>query len=131
MFTALQAAVHAGALVPLLADRDLTATGIEVDLCGDRARVAAGPAALAVATGAQLFPVSVYYEPVPRAQHVSGQRLIIHFHDPIVPPAVGSDRDKTAAMTQAWCRRAGRDHSGADGDWHMMQRVFVADLQEH
>ena len=130
VFTALQAAVHAGALVPLLADRDLTATGIEVDLCGHRARVAPGPAALAVATGARLFPVSVYYEPVPRTEHGSGQRLIIHFHHPVEPPAVGSDREKTAAMTQACADALGVTIRERTEDWHMMQRVFVADLQE-
>ena len=55
---------------------DLTARGIDVDLCGHRARMAAGPAALALATGAALHPVSIHYEAVdasswrPRRHHL-------------------------------------------------------------
>ena len=41
--------------MPLLADRDLTAKGVEVDLLGHRARMAEGPAALAITTGAPLL----------------------------------------------------------------------------
>ena len=33
-------------VMPLLADRDLSASGVEVDLCGHRARMAAGPASI-------------------------------------------------------------------------------------
>ena len=49
-------------LLPLLADRDLTAKGLEVDLFGHKARVAAGPAALSVTTGAPLVTTVIYYE---------------------------------------------------------------------
>ena len=56
-------------LVPLLADRDLTDNGVEVDLCGHRARMAAGPAALALMTRAPLLhPVSIRYERLEPAQ---------------------------------------------------------------
>ena len=65
--------------MPLLADRDLTARGIEVDLCGHRSRMAAGPAALALATGAALHPVSIHYE---RSTGRAGShRIVITFHD--------------------------------------------------
>ncbi|MGB5952778.1 MAG: phosphatidylinositol mannoside acyltransferase, partial [Ornithinimicrobium sp.] len=59
VFGRLVRAVREGAFVPLLADRDLSDTGVTVDFCGHRAAMAAGPAALAVATGAPLRPVSV------------------------------------------------------------------------
>ena len=61
-FDAMREALRHGAFVPLPADRDLTANGVEVDFCGHRARVAKGPAALAVATGAALFTAAVWYE---------------------------------------------------------------------
>jgi lauroyl/myristoyl acyltransferase len=51
-----------GRLVALLADRDMTEGGVEVDFCGHRARMAVGPAALAVSTGAALFTCTLYYE---------------------------------------------------------------------
>ena len=53
-------------VMPLLADRDLSASGVEVDLCGHRARMAAGPAALAVETGLPLYPVTLRHERVGR-----------------------------------------------------------------
>jgi KDO2-lipid IV(A) lauroyltransferase len=119
-----------GMLVPLLADRDLTARGVEVDLCGHRARVAAGPAALALAARVALIPVSVTYE------RLRGERrraagtpwgIVVHFL-PAVPVPGGDRRTQVAAMTQAWVdvlARVLREHTE---DWHMLQKVFVEDL---
>ena len=45
-----------GTFMPLLADRDLSDNGVEVDFFGERARMAAGPAALAVATRRGALP---------------------------------------------------------------------------
>src|SRR5690606_30163606 len=47
VFARLTEATKQTAIIPLLADRDLTRSGIEVDFAGDRSRVAVGPAALA------------------------------------------------------------------------------------
>lgn len=52
-----------GGLVGLLCDRDITGDGIEVDLLGRRAKVPAGPATLALRTGAPLLPGVVYSGP--------------------------------------------------------------------
>ena len=63
VFRGLVRAARGGAgLIPLLADRDLTNSGVEVDLFGARARFAAGPAALAVSTGAPLVTTVISYE---------------------------------------------------------------------
>ena len=59
----LSARLRAGRLVPLLADRDLRASGIEVDLLGEATRMPPGPALLALRTGAALHPVSIWHEP--------------------------------------------------------------------
>ena len=45
-----------GGLVCLMADRDLTRSGVEVDFFGEPTRMPAGPAKLAIATGAALLP---------------------------------------------------------------------------
>lgn len=128
------AAAAGGALIPLLADRDLTATGVEVDLVGRRARMAAGPAALALATGAALHPVTMHYERHPRGP--GGYRLVITFA-PAVPvpegrPSGEADaadaRALTAAMTQACANALAAGIAEHTADWHMMQRVFVEDL---
>lgn len=54
-----------GGLVCLVADRDLSAAGVEVDFFGERARMPAGPALLAQQTGAQLLPVTLWYDESP------------------------------------------------------------------
>jgi KDO2-lipid IV(A) lauroyltransferase len=127
VFRELTAACRSGALVALLADRDLTHGGIEVDLCGQRARMAVGPAALAVNTGAALYPCMIYYEPRPEGR---GWRTVVKFHDAIEPPAQGTSREKIQLMTQACAdvlTGAVREHTQ---DWHMMQRVFTKDLAD-
>ncbi len=45
----------------LLGDRDLTARGVDVDFFGDATRFPAGPAALALRTGAALLPVTLSF----------------------------------------------------------------------
>ena len=62
VFRELTTACRSG-LVALLADRDLTKGGI-VDFCGQRARMAVGPAALAAGSPPAL-PVHVHHEPHP------------------------------------------------------------------
>lgn len=120
-----------GLLVPLLADRDLTARGIEVDLFGERARVAAGPAALALTTGAPLLPVSVRHERLRGArQRAAGARwgVVIRFHPPVARPD-GPDRAaEVQALTQRWVDVLAADIAADPTHWHMLQRVFVADL---
>lgn len=125
VFARLTAAVRAGAFVPLLADRDLTERGVGVDFCGQRAAMAAGPAALAVVTGAPLRPVAVHYE---RAADARGgpraYRIVITF-GPAVDDPGGDTTQRIAAMTQQcadFLAEAVREHTQ---DWHMMQRVFL------
>lgn len=126
----IEAARAGGRVIPLVADRDLTEHGVEVDFVGRRARMAAGPAALAVATGAALYPVSVHYEPVPRADLPSGWRTVVTFGDRVADPGpgAGTSRERAAAMTQACADVLGAAITEHTQDWHMMQRVFVEDL---
>lgn len=125
-----EAARAGGRVIPLVADRDLTSHGAEVTFCGEPARMAAGPGALAVATGAALYPVSVHYEPAPRIEVPGGWRTVITFHDrvPDPGPAAGGTRTRVAAMTQACADVMGVAIRAHTEDWHMMQRVFTADL---
>jgi phosphatidylinositol dimannoside acyltransferase len=112
--------LRAGKLVCLVADRDLSATGIEVDFFGEKALFPAGPAALAVQTGAALMPVSCWF--------VGEDEWGAHVYDEIPVPAEGDRKQKVAAMTQAMAAafEAGiREHPE---DWHMLQRLFLSDL---
>lgn len=148
-FPTLVRTVHAGGLVPLLADRDLTASGVDVTLCGHQARMAGGPAALALATGAPLHPVTVTYEPETAAMPSSSRREIAHsatrserratranqatygvvmtFGPAVLVPPEGSRAERITTMTQSCADYLGQTLLEHTEDWHMMQRVFVAD----
>jgi phosphatidylinositol dimannoside acyltransferase len=134
VFRSLTRTLRDGGFVPLLADRDLSGGGIEVRLLGEPARVAVGPAALALGTGAALFPVSIRYEPLAPAGRPRRARwgTVITFHDEVVPgPTEGSAQRREAVrdLTQRCVDAlsgAIREHPQ---DWHMLQRVFVADLE--
>jgi lauroyl/myristoyl acyltransferase len=113
-----------GTFMPLLADRDLSNNGVEVDFFGERARMAAGPAALALATGAALHPVSITYEELARGRH----GIVITWHDRIPPPDSGRRGAQVAAMTQSCADALAGAIAERPEDWHMLQRVFVADF---
>jgi lauroyl/myristoyl acyltransferase len=113
-------------LMPLLADRDLTDRGIEVDLCGHWSKMAAGPAALALGTGAALHPVSIHYERLERPSWK--HRIVITFHDRVAVPEGGTTRAKAVAMTQQCADALGAAIVEHTADWHMLQRVFLDDL---
>lgn len=125
VFAALRDKTVGPVVVPLLADRDLTGAGLEVDFCGQRARMAAGPAALALATGAALFPVSIRH-----VRRGRGWGIEITFHDRVADPGAGETAARTAAMTQACADALGVAVRRHTADWHMLQRVFRDDLQE-
>lgn len=111
-------------VMPLLSDRDLSATGVEVDLCGHAARVAAGPAALAVESGHRLHPVTLRHERVGREWG-----MVITIHDAVETPPPGTP-GAVQAVTQACADAFGEAITAHTEDWHMMQRVFVDDLDE-
>ncbi len=118
-------------VIPLLADRDLTATGVEVDFFGERARVAAGPAALAVTTGRVLVPVVVYYERLTGVRRRAARTpwgVVLDFAEQVVVPTDVPRADLVPHVTQAWITRFEVQVRAHAEDWHMLQRVFVSDL---
>ncbi len=111
--------LRAGGLVCLPTDRDVTGGGIEVDFFGEKARMMSGAAALAVQTGAALMPVTLWYD---------GPLWYAHIHEEIPVPETGTRREKVAAMTQEVARVFETGIAAHPQDWHMLQRVFTADL---
>ncbi|MGI5424601.1 phosphatidylinositol mannoside acyltransferase [Streptomyces sp. CA-179760] len=109
-----------GGLVCLVADRDLSASGVEVDFFGDTARMPAGPALLAQQTGALLLPVTLWYDDSP----VMRGRL----HPPVEVPESGTRAEKTSVMTQALADVFASGIADHPEDWHMLQRLWLADL---
>ena len=113
--------LRAGGLVCLVGDRDLSASGVGVEFLGESARMPAGPAALAVQTGAVLLPVTLWYDGTP----VMKGRV----HEPVPQPEQGGKREKVAAMTQAMASVWGEGVREHPQDWHMLQRFWLADLE--
>jgi phosphatidylinositol dimannoside acyltransferase len=89
-----------------------------VEFFGEKARMMGGPAALAVRTGAALMPVILF----------EGDHWCAHVHAEIPVPAEGDGEQQAAAMMQEVARLFEAGITAHPQDWHMLQRVFVADL---
>ncbi|RSS65374.1 phosphatidylinositol mannoside acyltransferase [Streptomyces sp. WAC07061] len=121
-FGTLARRLRSGGLVCLVADRDLSASGVEVDFFGSRARMPAGPALLAQQTGAVLLPATLYYGDTPK--------MYGRFHPAVEVPEQGTRAEKTAAMTQAVADAFASGIAEHPQDWHMLQRLWLDDLEE-
>jgi KDO2-lipid IV(A) lauroyltransferase len=99
-----------------MAERDLTRTGVEVDFFGEPTRMPAGPAKLAIETGAALLPVHCWFEG-------DGWR------ESIQAPLDCSSGD-VGAITQALADRFAKNISAHPADWHMLQPQWLADLSD-
>lgn len=125
----LRVARQGGRIIALAADRDLTRNGVEVDLLGHRARMAKGPAVLSLMTGSPLYPAAVYYEKAPRGEGLGGYHTVIDMGPALQPRVDGTTAAKVQDLTQQCAdhiARTIRDHTSS---WHMLQRVFVEDLE--
>jgi len=119
VFGVLARRLRQGGVVCLVADRDLSSTGVEVDFFGAPARLPGGPAALAVQTKAALLPVTLWYE-----EEQWGARV----HEEIPDPGEGTRKERIRAMTQSLADAFAEGIAAHPADWHMLQRVWVEDL---
>jgi len=103
-------------LVCLMADRDLSRNGVQVDFFGEPTRMPAGSAKLAIETGARLLPVHSLF---------TTDGWSVHFS----PPLDTSSGDVTA-ITQALADRFARNIAAHPADWHMLQPQWLADLSD-
>ncbi|MCW2569473.1 MAG: lipid biosynthesis lauroyl acyltransferase [Mycobacterium sp.] len=110
--------LRAGALVCLLADRDLSKRGVEVSFFGGRTRMPAGPALLALRTGAPLLVARLWFDSDGSRGSIVG---------PVeVPP--GDDRmAQVATMTQQVADLLAEGIAAHPQDWHMLQRMWLDD----
>lgn len=104
-----------GKVVALVADRDLAGSGIEVEMFGKRRRMPAGPAALALRTGAPLVPCGLYAEP--------GGWLCV-MREPIPVRSTGDRRADVTAVTQALAKEFEALISVSPADWHVFQPAW-------
>ncbi len=106
----------AGGMLCLLADRDLTPSGVPVTFFGARATMPAGPAALALRTGAALIPTTLWY---------SGDAVDGGWEALTAAPVPHTD---VATMTQAMADAFAASIAEHPADWHMLQRLWSDDL---
>ncbi|WP_438488951.1 phosphatidylinositol mannoside acyltransferase [Streptomyces sp. S186] len=120
-FGTLARRLRAGGLVCLVADRDLSSSGIPVKFFGEAAKMPAGPAMLALQTGAMLLPVTLWYDDTPILRG--------RVHPEIEVPENGTRTEKAAHMTQALADAFASGIADHPADWHMLQRLWLADLE--
>ena len=104
-----------GWMVCLLGDRDLSRRGIEVTFFGGRTRMPAGPAILAIRTGAPLYAADLFFEPT-RTFAVLTR---------IVPPTEGALDERVRATTQMLADSYAAGIAKHPQDWHMLQKLWL------
>ena len=109
-------------LIALVADRDLSASGVDVSFFGFPARMPAGPALLAIKTGIPLV-----------VAHVSYTQSGIHIEFTSVAVSEdGSESERVALTTQRMANLFEKGIAAHPQDWHMLQRIWTdGDFKEN
>jgi KDO2-lipid IV(A) lauroyltransferase len=116
---ALLRALRAGRLVGLLCDRDMIGNGVEVEFFGERTTLPAGPALLALRTGAVVLPTAVYSGPG------RDHRAVIM--PPVNMARTGSLRQDVVNATQLIARDLEKLIRRAPEQWHLFQPNWPSD----
>ena len=96
------------------------ARGVEVEFFGERTTLPAGPATLAIRTGAPLLPVGCYFTP-----RYNGHHAVVR---PAVPTVRrGGLRDDVTRVTQALARELEFLIRRAPEQWHLFQPNWPSD----
>jgi KDO2-lipid IV(A) lauroyltransferase len=107
--------IRSGSVIALAADRDLSKSGIDVNFFGGPARMPAGPALLAIRTGAPL--ISAYISYTETGIHIDLTVIEI--------PMQGSESERVAAVVQKSADMFAQGISKHPQDWHMKQRIWI------
>jgi KDO2-lipid IV(A) lauroyltransferase len=102
-------------LIALVADRDLSRSGVDVEFFGFPSRMPAGPALLAVKTGIPLVVAHVSYTPT---------GIHIDFSEVSIPQS-GSESEKISKVVQECADLFARGIAEHPEDWHMLQRIWT------
>jgi lauroyl/myristoyl acyltransferase len=102
-------------LIALVADRDLSRSGVDVEFFGHPSRMPAGPALLAIKTGIPLVVAHVSYKPI---------GIHIDFTE-VQMPAEGSESEKISVTVQACADLFAKGIAQHPEDWHMLQRIWI------
>jgi lauroyl/myristoyl acyltransferase len=102
-------------LIALVADRDLSDSGIEVNFFGHTAKMPAGPAVLAVKEGLPLVVAHVSYTEI--GIHIDFRQIDV--------ASSGSDEERIAKTVQSIASTFEIGISEHPEDWHMLQRIWI------
>lgn len=108
--------LNEGKLIALVADRDMSRNGIEVNFFGEVAKMPAGPAVLAINTKAPLITAFISY---------TETGIEIFFDQTIPVPKTGSESEKIQAITQSIADNFAKRIAHSPVDWHMLQRIWI------
>jgi KDO2-lipid IV(A) lauroyltransferase len=111
--------LRSGGLVGLLCDRDIGGHGVAVDFFGETTTLPAGPAMLALRTGATLIAAAVYSGP--------GRDHSAVVSRPLDTSRTGSLRVDVARVTQDIARELERLIRRAPEQWHLYQPNWPSD----
>jgi lauroyl/myristoyl acyltransferase len=103
-------------IVALVADRDLSGGGVEVEMFGRMRRMPAGPALLALSAGAPLISGPTY----------TTRDGWVEVLTPVSIEPTGRRKQDVIALTQALATAFERAIAAAPPDWHMFQRAWDA-----
>jgi KDO2-lipid IV(A) lauroyltransferase len=108
--------LNQGKLVALVADRDMSRNGIEVNFLGGIAKMPAGPAILATKSGSPLVTAYIRY---------LDEGIEITFDETIQLPISGSEEEQIRIVTQSMADNFAKRIKDSPVDWHMLQRIWV------
>jgi KDO2-lipid IV(A) lauroyltransferase len=115
---ALARALTSGQVIALIADRDVSGRGVEVEFFGEVTTMPAGPVSLVALTGSALFPVGCYFDG-------AGYRFEVH---PELPVPEADDRSERIQLgTQALAREFEKIIREKPTDWHLFQPNWPSD----
>ena len=114
------AAIKRGDVVCLLADRDVVGNGVVVDFFGERTRLPAGPALLALRTGAPLIPAAVYWRDGTR----HGRAMA-----PLDTARRGTIRSDVARVVADYASALEDLIRAAPEQWHLMSPNWPSDYE--
>ncbi|WP_024794918.1 phosphatidylinositol mannoside acyltransferase [Tomitella biformata] len=117
-FAALRKRLDSGGVVCLLGERDLTGKGVPVEFFGERTSMPAGPAKLAIETGAALLPVCCWF-----TQDEQGRDGWAFSVSEEIDTSGG-----VAAATQLLANRFAENIAAHPADWHMLSPLWWSDL---
>lgn len=102
-------------LIALVADRDLSASGIEVNFFNKVTRMPAGPAMLAIKTGIPLVSAHVRY--TDKGIHINFRKITLG--------SGATDEERLTATVQAIADSFTEGIFNHPEDWHMLQRIWI------